>query len=241
MPTRSRTANFLTAASVAVVFGLSATAATQSGDDVDAGASQNQADAPRDLPPRMDGHRPLRTNPELSGDSRDPAQPFAPATAYGDVPAYSVVPRDDALSFYPCEDCHGMLPVNPERRTLYSPHPGTLDHGAGRIWCLDCHAEENRNVLQTFAGEEVEFNESYLVCGQCHYQPQKDWFFGAHGKRVNTWQGERELYNCAHCHNPHAPAVRPRRPEGPPPIRRGLQAQELHSHEPTGAKEVKDE
>jgi uncharacterized CHY-type Zn-finger protein len=207
---------------------VSFTAMVVAGPDEDkvAGAPTQSADE-RTLAPRVNHHRPLRSNPVVEAAPRDPSQPFTAEAAYGDIPEYTVVAREDALSFYPCEDCHGMLPTNPARRELYSPHPGVLDHGAGRIWCLDCHGDENRNALQTFAGEEFGFNESYMICGQCHYQPQKDWFFGAHGKRVGTWQGERELYNCTHCHDPHSPAVRPRQPEAPPPVRRGLQAQEL--------------
>jgi hypothetical protein len=53
-----------------------------------------------------------------------------------------------------------------------------------------------------------DFNDAYLVCGQCHYQPQKDWYYGGHGKRAEArWQGERTIYNCTHCHNPHAAAI----------------------------------
>jgi hypothetical protein len=189
----------------------------------------DEVSADRALPDRVAGPRPLRANPPVSGEARDPTEPFR---GYPGAQPYSVVPRDGALNFYPCEDCHAVIPVNETRRVLYSPHPGVLDHGAGRVWCLDCHAGENRNALQTLAGEEVDFNSAYLVCGQCHYQPQKDWFFGAHGKRVGTWQGDRELYNCTHCHDPHAPAVRPRAPEGPPPVRKGLEARPAHATEP---------
>jgi hypothetical protein len=175
------------------------------------------------LQSRVDGHRPLRANPHAEAAPAGPAAPPAAFTGYPEAPAFSVVPRRDKLTFYPCETCHAAMPVNTQRRQLYSPHPAALEHGNGRIWCLDCHAGEGRNHLQTLAGDEVDFNDAYLVCGQCHYQPQRDWYFGAHGKRVGNWQGERELYNCTHCHDPHAPAVRPRAPEPPPPVRAGLQ------------------
>jgi uncharacterized CHY-type Zn-finger protein len=194
----------------------------------EATATAESATAARELQERVNGHRPLRANPPLEREPRDPTEPFA---VYPEARPFSVVPRDDALTYYPCENCHGAMPVNETRRELLSPHLKTLDHGAGRIWCLECHAGENRNALHTLAGEELEFNEAYMVCGQCHYQPQKDWFFGAHGKRVGTWQGERELYNCTHCHDPHAPAVRPRAPEPPPPLRRGLEAMPPHGAE----------
>jgi hypothetical protein len=175
--------------------------------------------AERELAPRSDGHRPLRTNP--GGEAAPPAEP-QPFHSYPDAPAFTVVPRQEQVANFPCENCHGLMPPNPEPRLLYSPHTATLEHGSGRIWCLDCHDAENRDVLRTLAGDTPSFDEAYLLCGQCHYQPQKDWYYGAHGKRVGNWQGDRELYNCTHCHNPHAPAVRPRAPEPPPPIRRGL-------------------
>jgi len=210
----------------AVALALALGAACSAAGEVTASAESPAAE--RDLPERVNGHRPLRANPPVDGEPRDPTEPFA---VYQDARAFTVVPRDDALTYYPCENCHGAMPVNETRRELLSPHLKTMDHGAGRIWCLECHAGENRNALHTFAGEEVGFNEAYTVCGQCHYQPQKDWFFGAHGKRVGAWQGERELYNCTHCHDPHAPAVRPRAPEPPPPLRRGLEARSRHTAE----------
>jgi hypothetical protein len=125
---------------------------------------------------RVDGHRPLRGNPPAA--EPPPAEPQT-FDGYPDAPAFSVVPRKDHLQFFPCEDCHAVMPPNPQRRLLYSPHPATLEHGSGRIWCLDCHEPEDRNSLHTFAGEKVDFNDAYLVCGQCHYQPQKDWYYGA--------------------------------------------------------------
>jgi formate-dependent nitrite reductase cytochrome c552 subunit len=206
----------------------------QAQDEPSTADTQAAASDSRDLAERVNGHRPLRSNPP---DDEAPQQPPPSFEGYADVPEFGVVPRSEHLNFYPCEDCHAVMPVNTTRRQLYSPHPGTLDHGAGRIWCLDCHAGENRNALKTLAGEEVGFDEAYQVCGQCHYQPQKDWFYGAHGKRVGNWQGERELYNCTHCHNPHDPAVRPRAPESPPPVRRGLTLPVLHGEHPNDAGE----
>lgn len=175
--------------------------------------------AERELAERTDGHRPLRSNPGEPAVVAAEPQTFH---GYPDAPAFTVVARQEQVANFPCENCHGLMPPNPQPRLLYSPHTATIEHGSGRIWCLDCHDAENRNVLRTLAGDTPSFDEAYLLCGQCHYQPQKDWFYGAHGKRVANWQGERELYNCTHCHNPHAPAVRPRAPEPPPPIRKGL-------------------
>lgn len=222
---RFRSAPFRGAAAVLALLAFAGPLLIQAQEQSSPEEAQPAASDTRDLAERVNGHRPLRSNPPDGEASPQPPESFE---GYADVPAFSVVSRSEHLNFYPCEDCHAVMPVNATRRQLYSPHPGTLDHGAGRIWCLDCHAGENRNALKTLAGEEVGFDEAYQVCGQCHYQPQKDWFYGAHGKRVGNWQGERELYNCTHCHNPHDPAVRPRTPEAPPPVRSGLTRPVLH-------------
>jgi hypothetical protein len=171
-------------------------------------------------PPPEEGHRPLRDNP--AGPAPDPTPPEA-FTGYPDAPSYAVVPREKSLSHYPCATCHAQMPVNETRRKLAAPHPAALDHGDGRFWCLDCHHGEDRNVLKTSAGTTVDFNRADKVCASCHAGPHRDWTFGVHGKRVGQWQGERTYYGCAHCHNPHDPALRPRAPEGPPGIRAGLE------------------
>jgi Zn finger protein HypA/HybF involved in hydrogenase expression len=122
------------------------------------------------------------------------------------------------------------MPVNPEPRELMSPHPGAISHGKGRIWCLNCHHPDDRNNLQTLRGEKVDFDQAYMVCGQCHANRQQDWHFGGHGKRVANWQGKRILYSCTHCHDPHQPAVKGREPSPMPPIRAGLSPMETNEH-----------
>ena len=151
----------------------------------------------------------------------EPTEPQAFA-GYPDAPPFTVASRRDHLTYYPCTACHKALPANATPRKLQTPHPAALDHGKGRIWCLDCHTLKDRDVLHTLGGQSVDFNESYLVCGQCHANRQKDWYFGAHGKRVENWQGERQIYNCTHCHDPHSPTVKPREPSKPPVVRAGL-------------------
>lgn len=144
-------------------------------------------------------------------------------TGYPGAPPFSVVPRKDKLTFYPCSACHGVMTPNPTPRKLVgAPHPAALDHGNGRFWCLECHQLKDRDHLHTLAGDPVDFNDAYLVCGQCHANRQKDWYFGAHGKRVANWRGERVIYNCTFCHDPHSPSLKARAPQKPPPVRAGL-------------------
>lgn len=143
---------------------------------------------------------------------------------YEHAPPFSVVSREEKLTFYPCDTCHNLIPVNPTPRKLEaSPHQIEFNHGGGRFWCLSCHHTDERNHLRTLDGaRKLEFDEAYLVCGQCHANRQKDWYFGAHGKRVANWHGERQLHNCTHCHDAHDPRIKPRKPQPPPPVRSGL-------------------
>lgn len=173
-------------------------------------------------PAKPPSHRQLRLN--VVPDT--PPEPTEPATftGYTQAPPFKVVPQKDKLTFYPCTQCHKFMTPNPQPRKLEAaPHPAALQHGGGRIWCLNCHLIDDRDFLHTLKGQKVDFDESYLLCGQCHFNRQKDWYLGGHGKRVYNWQGERMIYSCTHCHDPHDPAVKPREPSKVPPVRAGLQ------------------
>jgi len=150
-------------------------------------------------------------------------QPTLRFEGYPGARDFEVVPRKDKLFFYPCTQCHRFLEPNPEVRELAAPHDIKLEHGRGRIWCLSCHSLENRDNLRTLLDEPVDFDDAYLVCGGCHANRQQDWYFGVHGKRLANWQGERKLYNCTECHDAHSPAIKPRKPKPPPPVRAGLE------------------
>lgn len=164
-------------------------------------------------------HRSLRSNAEL-----DLATPVEPKTfgGYPGIPAFTVVPQKGGLTLFPCSQCHASLPLNTQPRLLGAPHVAALPHGNGRFWCLDCHQAGDRDQLRGLQSTSVDFDDAYLVCGQCHFRQQKDWYFGAHGKRVANWQGRREIYNCTHCHDPHDPTLKPRAPQPPPKLRAGL-------------------
>jgi len=150
---------------------------------------------------------------------------------YPGAPSLTVLPRKDELFFYPCSQCHASMEPNPEIRPLDVMHDAEISHGDGRLWCLNCHDLEDRDNLRSLLGEPVDFDDAYLICGGCHAKRHRDWAFGVHGKRVANWQGEREVYNCTHCHNPHTPAIAPRAPKAPPPVRAGLERQAGETHE----------
>lgn len=164
-----------------------------------------------------------------------------------DAPPFTVTSREGRLEFFPCDDCHEGEP-NTNVRVLEDEHEDlSLQHGGGRYWCYDaCHTPGKMNVLSSLRGEPIPFNKAYLLCGQCHFQRQKDWYFGGHGKRagawenprqipvtydellvedresIGTWQGERVIHNCTDCHNAHSPSIKPFKPSPPPQARSGL-------------------
>jgi len=175
-------------------------------------------------------HRPLR----LNSVPAEPPAPTEPETfsGYAQALPFKVVPRKDKLTFFPCSQCHKFIPPNPQPRKLEAaPHPAALNHGKGRLWCLNCHLVDDRDFLHTIRGEKVDFDQAYIVCGQCHSNRQKDWYLGGHGKRESNWKGERTIYSCTHCHDPHSPTLKPRKPNKVPPIRAGLQPMKHVDHE----------
>ena len=190
-----------------------------------AGAMAADTPAAPAEPGKAPAHRQLR----LNAVPDTPPAPTDPATfsGYTQAPPFKVVPQKDKLTFYPCSQCHKFIPPNPQPRKLEgAPHPAALQHGNGRIWCLNCHLIDDRDFLHTVRDQKVDFDESYLLCGQCHFNRQKDWYLGGHGKRVYNWQGERMIYSCTHCHDPHDPVTKPREPSKAPPVRAGLQPME---------------
>lgn len=101
-----------------------------------------------------------------------------------------------------------------------------LTHGGANLWCLDCHSPDNRDKLTKLNGEELSFNESHLLCGQCHGPVLRDWEHGVHGRTNGYWsaamdsEGASIRLLCVECHIPHAPAFRGVDPPGPAPVTR---------------------
>lgn len=151
---------------------------------------------------------------------------------YPDAPSFQVLPRRDDLFFYPCSQCHEFMEASDTIRELDSPHDIELDHGSGRLWCIQCHSMDERDMLWTMLKEPVDFDEAYIVCGGCHANRQRDWYYGSHGKRLEVWQGERVLYNCTHCHDAHSPSIKPRAPVAAPPVRAGMERPDGEVHRP---------
>lgn len=116
-------------------------------------------------------------------------------------------PLSDGI--FPCSACHADMPVNRERRVLADMHAEIeLRHDEQHRWCLDCHDADDRDWLHLASGERLSFEQSYLLCGQCHGEKLRDWRAGVHGRRSGRWDGPKEYLLCAHCHDPHQPRFR---------------------------------
>jgi len=117
-----------------------------------------------------------------------------------------------------CADCHAGM-MNPERRVLQDMHDDKkLNHGDGRIWCLDCHDPQNTYSLRSPGERKVTWQKSDELCGKCHAKIQEDFELGIHTKWLGGWDKPKISYQCVECHNPHDPEFKKIAPE-PAPLR----------------------
>ena len=130
-----------------------------------------------------------------------------------------VPPPPFSDGIFPCSSCHASMPVNRTRRELTQFHTDiVLKHDEEHRWCLDCHDAEHRDQLHLASGAPVAFDESYILCGQCHGEKLRDWRAGVHGRRTGQWNRRQTYLLCAHCHNPHQPRFKAI-PPMPAPVR----------------------
>jgi uncharacterized CHY-type Zn-finger protein len=121
------------------------------------------------------------------------------------------------LYYFPCNDCHGDMEPNTQRRELVDMHDDILfDHDSENRWCLACHDTYQRDSLRLADGRLLGFNDSFKLCGQCHGPKYRDWRLGIHGKRTGEWNGVKQYYLCVNCHDPHSPRFRSLEPLPPP-------------------------
>ena len=139
---------------------------------------------------------------------------------------FSVVPRIPKLNMYPCTDCHtGDKDYNNQERILKEEHVEMATHfrngDKDQRWCHTCHQEKDYLHLIAQNGQTLTFNESYILCGQCHGTILRDWKKNIHGRRVGQWNGIAQAANCTECHNSHGPKFKPLKPMPPPELPRG--------------------
>jgi hypothetical protein len=126
------------------------------------------------------------------------------------------------LGQFPCTSCHlGRAIVLADERVkdahqnIKPVHPAQT----GAL-CSTCHAADNVELLALKSGERATLDHTYRLCAQCHFSQAESWAGGAHGKRLDGWQGQRVLTGCADCHDPHNPAIEKRVPFRAPQIER---------------------
>ncbi len=155
------------------------------------------------------------------------AEAHAAYALFPDAPGFAVIPSVRDRDMHPCGNCHTWTTSDSTPRVLKQPHDNfSLEHGLhgkGGFWCFTCHTlDGGTGALKTLEGQTLDFNEAYVLCSQCHAKEARDWVFGAHGKRVANWQGDRQVYNCTVCHYQHRPAIKPREALPGPQVRQGL-------------------
>jgi hypothetical protein len=136
---------------------------------------------------------------------------------------HTLIKRTSEIEMYRCDECHsGPKNYNSAPRILTEEHD-TIDKHPPKTddpdrWCLACHMEKKYNKLRLSSGRKISFNESFLLCGECHGTQLRDWKRNFHGKTIGSWNGLRKVYSCTYCHNAHDPKFKPLKPEPPPDL-----------------------
>ncbi len=122
--------------------------------------------------------------------------------------------RKDKMQRFKCSQCHNNKPVKVTRAAEIAHGEIILKHGSESrpLACYTCHKKDERDFLVTEQGTKIDMDQSYQMCGQCHFRQKKDWVGGAHGKRISYWAGQRVVKNCTGCHDPHSPRFKKRWP-----------------------------
>jgi len=157
------------------------------------------------------------------GDPYDGTVPMGKMPGLEKIPeGHAVIkPRSEKLALMPMcgVSCHngvgpqftpptlpkGRKPAPVPTMEAMVPDLKDLQHGRGRIWCMDCHHTTKRNMLVDHFGDPVSFDQPQLLCGKCHGDKLRDWRDGIHGKRIGdfTSTGKKRWFTCTECHNPH--------------------------------------
>jgi hypothetical protein len=194
------------------------------------------------------------------GDPFDGTVPMGDMPLLPNVPGKAVVkPRSAKMNLLPMcgVACHNgvgpqfnppTLPKDKKPKPIPTmeamfPDAKNLQHGRGRIWCLDCHHTTQRNKFVDNFGDPISFDQPQLLCGKCHGDKLRDWRDGIHGKRIGEWAstGKKRWFVCTECHNPHnvQDGVRNKgfiqiEPETPPQLPHGMKDAKYELLHPVG-------
>ncbi|HEX6314144.1 MAG TPA: hypothetical protein VFZ73_04765 [Gemmatimonadaceae bacterium] len=130
--------------------------------------------------------------------------------------------RERSLGQYPCASCHLGRAIVLRDERIKDAHQDIkpLHPAQTGATCATCHAPDNVERLALKSGERASLDHTYQLCAQCHFAQARSWAGGAHGKRLDGWQGRRVVMGCADCHDPHRPAIGPRIPFRAPQLDR---------------------
>lgn len=119
--------------------------------------------------------------------------------------------RKSQIQSYACTECHTkpLSEMQKNNESYKKAHWNiSLNHAnANTMNCITCHDGKNMDNLQSLTGNQIDFNNSYTLCSQCHTKQFDDWKGGAHGKRIGGWAPPRASLTCVNCHNPHKPHI----------------------------------
>ena len=126
------------------------------------------------------------------------------------------------LGQFPCTSCHlgrRMILADERVKDAHQNIEAVHPKQTGGL-CSTCHSSDNVELLALKSGERATLDHTYRLCAQCHFSQAESWAGGAHGKRLDGWQGRRVLTGCADCHDPHKPTIEQRIPFRAPQIER---------------------
>jgi hypothetical protein len=122
--------------------------------------------------------------------------------------------RKGQIKSYACTECHSKPLDKMQSKDIKKAHWDIKIAHANEntMNCVTCHNPDNMDQLKSLTGHDIDFNNSYNLCNQCHTEQFDDWKGGAHGKRIGGWAPPRASLTCVNCHNPHKPHFESRWP-----------------------------